>query len=72
MLENERVILDTNSGSYFQLSSVGSDIWDKIGQNKTIATILRELANEYDQSSEIIEKEALDFIETLLQKKLVI
>lgn len=70
-LGEELVVLNTLSGAYSKINPTGAIIWEKIGHSKATNAIIEELKAEYDQSPERIEKEALDFIDTLLQKNLI-
>lgn len=62
----EAVILDTESGVYYGLNSVGVDLWQWLQQPKTEAQIIDCVLAEYDVDSE----QASQDIQSILQEML--
>lgn len=70
-LDDVAVVLNTQTSHYYQLSPIGADIWEKLSQPTRLRQLLDELSHDYEAPSETIEREALDFIEQLLQNGLI-
>ena len=68
---NETVILDLESGTYFGLDAVGARMWQLIEEGKSLAAVCDTMAQEYDVSREILERDALALAHDLVEKKLV-
>lgn len=56
----ERVLLDSATGNYYSLNSVGSCIWEALSESRTLATVLDVVALRFadvDASSgDVIEQ----------------
>ena len=70
-LDQEMVILDLVSGTYFGLNPVGAQIWQFLSQGKTIAEICEEMLDKYDVSPSDIERDVVNLTTQLLSKNLV-
>ena len=47
-LEDDKVVLNTSSGVYFGLDSVGARVWDLIQEPKVVDNLRQTLMAEYD------------------------
>lgn len=72
-INNKRVILDTRSGKYFLLNKVASKVWDLIqsDQNNTIEEAVTYLADIYDETEVVINKEMKLFIKSVFESGLI-
>lgn len=68
---NEAVILDTDSGVYYGLNSVGVDIWQWLQQPKTEAQIVDQLLAEYDVKREKANADVKGILEQMLSVGLI-
>lgn len=68
---NEAVILDTDSGVYYGLNSVGVDIWQWLQQPKTEAQIIDQLLAEYDVEQERANADVQGILEHMLSVGLI-
>lgn len=69
---DEIVLLEIESGKYFKIDSVGSQIWEIIKEPITIESICQQLVEAYDVSLEKCYKDVLPFIERLQNDKLIL
>lgn len=67
----ETVLLDMNSEQYFSLDTVGTRIWQMLGQSMDIAEIREQLLQEYDVSEQQLARDVDELIAVLLEQGLV-
>jgi len=70
-IDNEIVLLDTQTQEYFSLSEVGIVIWDILSDEKELRKVHNKLIDLYDVDSVQLENDLLNFIEVLVNKKLI-
>lgn len=70
-MDEEIVILDLASSTYFGLNPVGADIWQFLSEGKTLAETCNAMADKYDVSPSEIERDVVKLTHELLSKKLV-
>ena len=68
---NETVILDLVSGNYFGLDPIGARMWQLIEAGKSLAAVRDAMADEYNVSLEVLERDVLALARDLVEKKLV-
>jgi hypothetical protein len=56
----------------FTLNETGRDIWNKIDGSRTVAAVVRELAEEYDAPAGLLESDVAGLLEELLVRKMVV
>ena len=71
IVDNEALLLDTDSGNYFCLSESGTKIWNLLEENKSVDEIARIFANEYQIDVETAKSDILQFIEQLQENKII-
>lgn len=64
-------IFDEESRGIHILEKTAVDFWNLLNQNKTIEEMLEDLVGKYNVSKTILEKDVLEFIETLIQKNIL-
>lgn len=69
-LENEAVLLDLKSGTYFGLNEVGARAWHLIVERGSLARVLEALAEEFDVEREIVERDLLALAAQLVARNL--
>ena len=70
-LEDEIILLDTNSGCYFGLNAVASSIWKLIENPKTVKDIQDSLISKYDVDSKQCEQHLLLLLQELQGEGLI-
>jgi len=70
-LEGEAVLLNTRTGIYFGLNSMGMRIWQLLSEHRDVEKIATILLGEYEITGDQLRTDLLDFIEKLASKELV-
>jgi hypothetical protein len=70
-LAGELAILDSKSGIYYGLDSVGARIWSLLGETKNVAEIRDVLLDEYDVDGGQLETDIAHLFEDLFTKGLI-
>ena len=71
-IDNQVVILQYETGTYFTLNEVGTNIWQLLEQGQTLQEILDHLAQEYDVSRERLQQDISILIKKLEEKGLIL
>lgn len=61
----DKVMIDFDSGKYYLLKGVGSDIWEMLTENISVNEIIGHLLSEYDVSLEECETSVITFLSDL-------
>lgn len=69
-LDDEAVLLDLKSGTYFGLNAVGTRIWQLVGEGAALSVVLDTLAGEYDAPRDELERDLLSLGEELCSRGL--
>lgn len=71
--DNEKVMMDLESGKYYSLNEVGSVIWDSLSLSKAnlVNNIIIKLLEEYDVDEFTCEKAVLDYLRDLEKNELI-
>lgn len=70
-LAGELAILDSKSGVYYGLDSVGARIWSLLGEGKNVAEIRDVLLEEYDVDGAQLQTDIAHLFEDLFAKCLI-
>lgn len=71
-LNNESVILDLNTGVYFQANELGTFIISELKDYTDITTLQEKISLSFNVTNEAYKDELKKFIETLIEKNLLI
>jgi hypothetical protein len=67
----EVVLVNLESGMYFSLRTTATQAWIRLQNNYSIDEIIEELGNLYEVTNEELSKQTNDFIQGLIDKKLI-
>jgi hypothetical protein len=70
-LENEKVILHLEDGTYYGLNPVGARIWELIQEPATVREVRDTLLGEYDVDAETCRRDVMALIRDLADHQLV-
>ncbi|MBO0995914.1 PqqD family protein [Bacillus sp. SD088] len=70
--ESQTVLLETNSGQYYALDSIGGEIWEGIKEGKGVEEIASEISREYDFPITEVTKDVKALISDLVKSHLVV
>ena len=70
-LDDEAVLLDLKSGTYFGLNTVGTRVWQLLGEQAALSNVLDTLAGEYDDvTRDELERDLLSLSQELCTRGL--
>ena len=70
-IDEETIILDSETQEYFSINEIGKVIWSLIEEKKNLAEIKAEMLDMYEVPEEQLEKDVLNFLQALEQKGLI-
>jgi hypothetical protein len=70
-LNGEAVILNVNSGKYFALDPIGTEVWRCLGTPATVSTVCETLMLSYDVPSDRCLADVSDLITKLYEHGLI-
>ena len=70
-LNDEAVLLDLKSGTYFGLNDVGARTWQLVLEHGRLSRVLEALLDEYAGAREVVERDLLELAQQLAARKLV-
>jgi hypothetical protein len=71
-VDDELVMLDTRISSYFGLDRVGRRIWELLEEPRSLDDLCAVLVTEYDIDDATCRADLTHFVESLLEKDLVV
>lgn len=71
LVENELVMMDVDSGLYFSLDLIGSDIWERLVEPLRVATLCEQLCDRYAVDAVRCQREVLELLVSFLKHKLI-
>lgn len=66
------VMLDIESGKYFNLGEIGGRIWEILEQPTSVKDLVSILVQEYDVTEEQCMEDIVPFLEKMLNRGLVV
>jgi len=70
-LGSELVLMDTKSGNYLGINTVGTHIWNLLADSKSITDLVTELTSQFEVTEAQCQVEVERFLSKLEQKKMV-
>ncbi|MGM9424858.1 PqqD family protein [Hydrogenophaga sp. MI9] len=70
-VQDEAVILDLASGTYFGLDPVGAQLWAALARGLSVAQACDALMSEFDVERPQLESDVVALIQQLLDKQLI-
>lgn len=72
-IDEEIVIMSLEQNHYYGLEEVGSRIWEILQESpSTIEKLCEKLSVEFDVEKEVCEQDTLQFLNQLIEEKLVL
>ncbi|KPV39326.1 lasso peptide biosynthesis PqqD family chaperone [Alicyclobacillus ferrooxydans] len=71
-MDGDKVMLSIEQGKYYNLGSIGGEIWDSMKEPVQIDAIITHLLNEYEVEVSVCKEHVLTFISNLLKEELVV
>lgn len=70
-MDGEKVMLSIQNGKYYNLGTVGGDIWDILEESMSIHQLISKLVALYDVKETECEQQIRPFLEHLLKEELI-
>lgn len=70
-IDGEAVLMDVDSGSYFNLDAVGTAVWNRLADPVRVDALCAALAQDYDAPDDVIERDVLAFLTRLHDNRLI-
>jgi len=71
-INNESVLLNLKTGTYFQVNELGSFIISELKNYTTTSRLQEKIISSFDVTDELCKKDLEKFIEILLEKNLLL
>ena len=71
-LDGEAVVLQLDAGMYFGLDPIGTRLWQLIEVHGILRPVFEAALTEFDVAPDILERDLLDLVSTLAEKRLVV
>lgn len=71
-IEGEAVLLELDSSTYFGLDELGTTIWKLFERGQTMEEVVATLLESYEVSEENLYQDLQQFVEQLVEAKLVV
>ncbi len=78
LIEGDLIIVPVESDtidfdhSLYALKDTGKEIWERLSQKITIKELCYDLSIEYNTSIELIQKDAMELLNDLLERNLIV
>ncbi len=70
-VDGNKVLMSVESGMYYGLNGMGTEIWKRIDQSIQVSVLVQELLDEYDVSRRDAESQVLSFLNELDENNLI-
>lgn len=70
--EDETVLINLDSGSYYSFPGSGALVWDLISSGRSIGEVIAQLQQQFPDATAEMETSVLDFIGKLVEECLVV
>ncbi len=70
-VDDETILLDTNTQEYFALNDTGAMIWNILEEKKNLKEVQKTILDMYEIDESQVESDILNFVEALKTKKLI-
>ena len=71
-MNGSAVMMDIMTGKYYNLGQVGGRIWELLEEPMTLSALVTKLTAEYDVSAEQCRADVEPFLNTLLERGLLV
>ena len=70
-IDDEGVVLDLSTGTYFGLNTSGTRMWQLLAEHGSLRKVAAALAHEFDARPDTLERDLVAFVEHLASRDLV-
>jgi hypothetical protein len=70
-MDGEKVLLNVETGKYYNLGQIGGQIWDLIEIKYSVQRLVETLTNDFIVEQDICQMQVLEFLESLYNEGLI-
>ncbi|WP_054742972.1 lasso peptide biosynthesis PqqD family chaperone [Cellulosilyticum ruminicola] len=70
-LDEDKVMMDLDSGNYYALNSVGASIWEAIEEAISIEAVVQKLMDEYEVEQDVCTSQVINYLQLLYNSDLI-
>ena len=70
-MDGEKVMLSINNGKYYNLGTIGGEIWEYLEEPISIEKLVNTLLKDFDVEKSKCEEEVFTFLELLYKQDLI-
>lgn len=70
-IDGEVVMLSIDKGEYYNLDSVGSVIWESLGEAEYVETLIKRLIDIYDGEESVMTEQTIKILSVLREKGII-
>jgi hypothetical protein len=70
-IDDEGVVLDLATGTYFGLNTSGTRMWQLLAEHQSLRKVASALGREFDARPDTLERDLLAFVEHLASRDLM-
>jgi hypothetical protein len=70
-IDDEGVVLDLSTGTYFGLNTSGTRMWQLLAEHGSLRKVVAALSREFDARQDTLERDLVAFVEHLASRDLV-
>lgn len=71
LMNGETVMMDADSGRYYNLGTVGGEIWRLLENRMTLSELVSALVSEYEVTPEQCKKDIVPFLGKMMESGLI-
>lgn len=71
-LDQDKVMMDLDSGNYFVLNDIAGQIWEAIKVRRTVDNIIQDLIMNYDVEENLCRRQVIEYLNQLYSADLVL
>jgi PqqD family protein of HPr-rel-A system len=68
---DELVMFDTESGKYYGLNNIATNVWKRLEDPVSVEELCRSLAEEFDVTQQQCHEDMLEFLPELVERDLI-
>jgi len=70
-IDDEQILLNVETGDYFGLNEIGSDLWELIDGSNDLNGIIHRLLEIYEVEESVLAPDVTEFLNTLIDKNII-
>lgn len=72
LVDDEMLLIQTNSGNFFSLNAVGTRVWEALEDAVTVEDLVSLITAEYDVDEDRAQSDIMRLLDQLIEERLVV